>query len=364
MPRAPWHSIQIRYYDEDKDGLILDGVRPLLARLGDVVEEPYILRHWRRGPHLRLNLRATQEAWADEVLPVAIEALTGYLGEHPSTTILDENALLEAHRQLAVRENDHGPLQPWYPDNTLQTEPYEDRLHILGGRRLTDLLDHFHAESTRQAFVTLERVRRGQVERFQVALELMFAYAHVSVPPISRGYMSYRSHADSFQAYCVDRDAVRASFDAKYREAADRLREIMLTQIDAVDHGRTEPHVRDWLAFAEHLKRVARPLIAGGDIDLDFAPRTDYRHLHRVDFLEVLKADPRHNAEILESDWFRAHRLGLNVLYAHLARLGVSPLQRYLFCHLVARAVEEEFEVSPLESARAFARGVRLPAPG
>jgi len=358
MSDIPWRSIQVRYYDEDKDGLILDCVQPLFQRLAGVVGEPYFVRHWRQGPHLRLNLRSTPEAWENEVLPAATEALARYLRGRPSTTHLDEDALAEPHRQLAIREGEIGPLQPWYPDNSIQTEPYDDRRHILGGRRLIDLFGAAYSESTRMAFATMERIRSGQLGLFQVALDLMVAFAHISIPPVTRGYMSFRSHADAFASCCEDRDGLRTAFDGTYQQHARQLRAMVVAQVEAVDESRTAPHVRDWIAFVHRQKDIAGPLLARGEIDLDAAPHhPELRQLHQVDFHQVLLSTDRHRKEIMESVWYRAHRLTINMLYAHLARLGLTPIQRYLFCHLIACAVEEEYGVSPLEKAREFVRG-------
>ncbi|MEV0612027.1 thiopeptide maturation pyridine synthase [Nonomuraea sp. NPDC050404] len=363
ITELPWHSIQVRYYQDDKDGLILDAVRPLLAELGGRVREPYFVRHWRRGPHLRLNLRAGTDAWEQEVLPLATERLEGYLREHPSSASLDAAALEQAHHKLAVRESDHGPLRPWYPDNTLQTEPYEERLHVLGNRRLMDLLNSFHAESTRMAFDTLAAIRRGELTLFQLSLDLMIAFAHTSVPPISRGYMSYRSHADAFCSYCEDRDGVRAGFEAKYRQHAGPLRALVRRRVAEVDDGRAPAHVRDWLAYIERRKAIAAPLLASGEIDLEAAaPEPEMRQLHKIDFHEILLATGRYKSEVLGSQWFLGHRLAINMLYAHLARLGLAPLQRYLFCHLLACAVEEEYGVSPVDRALAWARETQVSA--
>jgi hypothetical protein len=109
------------------------------------------------------------------------------------------------------------------------------------------------------------------------------------------------------------------------------------------------------------LKAAAGPLLDDGSISLDAAPRTDMRQLHSIDFHQVLLSTGRHSSEIMQSGWFLRHRLAVNILYAHLARLGITPLQRYLFCHLVSSAVEEEFGISPMEKALEFTRGTGSP---
>ncbi|GAA1507503.1 hypothetical protein GCM10009677_45140 [Sphaerisporangium rubeum] len=353
MSDVTWRAVQIRYYDQDKDGLILDCVRPLLRRLDGLVQRPYIVRHWRQGPHLRLNFRAATGDWDREILPAATEAITRYLREHPSTTRLDEHEHLAAHRLLAVREHETGPLSPWYPDNSLQTEPYDDRLRVFGGQVLADLIDEAAAESTRLAFGTLDRVRRGELALFTAVIDLMVAVAHVSVPPIARGYMSYRSHVEAAASCCEDRDALMAAFEARYRQNARQMRATVTGVVAAIDAGDPPPHVRDWIAFTRRQKETALPLLARKEIDLDF-PDQPVVQRHPVGYFDVLMSTGRFRSEVLESDWFLAHRLVVNMLYAHLARLGVTAIQRHLFCHLIASAVEEEYGVSPLEKARDY----------
>src|SRR5262245_32110112 len=127
-----WYSAHIYYYELDKDALILDGIRPLVRRLRPVVESVYLVRHWRQGPHLRLQVRTDAGTWAGVVQPLVEEILGGYLRAHPSTAVLDERAELPIHLLLAEREQERGPLSPWYPDNSIQYQPYDSRLHVLG----------------------------------------------------------------------------------------------------------------------------------------------------------------------------------------------------------------------------------------
>ncbi|WP_066368573.1 thiopeptide maturation pyridine synthase [Herbidospora mongoliensis] len=347
-----WRSTQIRYYDQDKTGLILDCVRPLFERLDGRIEQPYFVRHWRQGPHLRLNFRAATHDW----LPVATGTITRYLREHPSTTLLDAGELLEPHRLLAVREHETGPLLPWYPDNSVQTEPYDDRLRVFGGQALTDLVDAAAAESTRLTFGTLDQVRRGELALFAVAIDLMVAVAHVSVPPVSRGYMSYRSHVSAAVAASENPAAITEAFEARYRQNARELRATVVGVVNSIDAGEAAPHVQDWIAFTRRQKERALPLLAGAEIDLDTPGQPEDPRRHPVDYFDVLMSTDRYRTEVLASDWFRAHRVAVNLLYAHLARLGVTPIQRHLFCHLISSAIEEEYGVSPLERAREYLR--------
>jgi hypothetical protein len=41
----------------------------------------------------------------------------------------------------------------------------------------------------------------------------------------------------------------------------------------------------------------------------------------------------------------------LNLTYLMLTRLGISPAERFLLCHLAANAVEDQYGVSAIDSA-------------
>ncbi|KXK60305.1 hypothetical protein AWW66_19490 [Micromonospora rosaria] len=349
-----WHSIQIRYHAENKDDLILDAVHPLLTALADAVDQPHLLRHWRRGPHLRINLRTTPQLWAEVVRPTAQRDLTAYLHDNPSTASLREAEHLAAHRRLAVREADHGPLTPWYPDNTVQFEPHEDRQHVLGSPALAGLLADGYARSTALTVDTLAGVRSGAVDRVGHALDLMFAFGHLSVPPISRGYMSFRSHVESFLGYTADPDAVRSTFDERYHRHRPALRDRLHTTRAIVAGSRRDPLVEAWLEIVRRQKALAEPLFTSGAIDLDHLDQRGMELRHRIEFHDILRETTAHRREVLSQVWFRCHRLAINQLYSHLSRIGIVPTQRYLLCHLVARTVEEEYDISPVALARQF----------
>jgi hypothetical protein len=172
---ASWHSAHIYYYDPDKDALLLDAIWPLLHPLRPVVERAYPVRHWRRGPHVRVHVRTDPPTWSGTVQPQLEQIIGGYLRAHPSTTVLDERAELPMHLLLAEREAEHGPLSPWYPDNSIQYQPYDPRLHVLGDQRVADLLADYLTASTETLFELLAHARAGADTKELLSLGLMLA---------------------------------------------------------------------------------------------------------------------------------------------------------------------------------------------
>jgi hypothetical protein len=69
----------------DKDALILNGVRPLFQTLAGRVSAVSSTRQWKFGPHLRLNVRTGAVTFADVVRPAVDEIIRGSLKRCPSS---------------------------------------------------------------------------------------------------------------------------------------------------------------------------------------------------------------------------------------------------------------------------------------
>lgn len=352
-----WHGAQIYYYDEDKDNLILDCVRPLFERLGPAVERRSFTRHWLRGPHLRLGILTTGEHFRDVVRP-EIEANAGrYLAECPSTIPVDEEKLLAVHRRLAVEERQTGPFEPLYPDNFIQFEPYDRRIDVLGSEAAAGLLERFYDETNQIAFQMLDHVRSGG-NRSTLALDLMFATAHAMWPGIQRGFISYRSHAEGFIVRASDPEARRARCDEIYESQAEGLKRRLAANLEALDgrsgtaESATIPFVVEWVTTLERIREAAEPLIAAGDISFSAGRSSDERRtwdrelLGHSTFHRHLQSNSARLA-FMESDVdFLRFRWMLNMLYLHLNRIGLRPVERFLLCHLAASTVEDHFGIS------------------
>ncbi|MEU9098408.1 lantibiotic dehydratase C-terminal domain-containing protein [Streptomyces sp. NPDC048361] len=228
-----WRAAHIAYFGDDIDQLILDAVRPVIERCAGHAESAYVLRHWRRGPHLRLVVRATPTVFDELVVPAVSGLIGGHLRRRPSTAApLDEAALLPLHRRLAAAEREPGPLTPFYADNSIVWEEHDRRVDVLGCPVGADELALFYEKTNGLLFEHLESVAVG-VPRETLALRLMLATAHTLCrhpqdPSIRRGFVSFRSHAEGYLS-TVGPD-VRAAFDRRY--AANRA--TLTTQVRAV----------------------------------------------------------------------------------------------------------------------------------
>ncbi|MGW4111038.1 thiopeptide maturation pyridine synthase [Actinosynnema sp. NPDC004786] len=352
--RTAWHCVHVYYYDPDKDDLILDAVRPLFAELRPLVKGLHLAPHWRRGPHLRLFAKTDRRTWTDVVLP-RVEAVIGdYLARHPSTADLDVERHLAQHRLLAAREREHGPLVPWFPDNTIHEQPCDDRSHVIRSPRTAELMAEFASDSAPLLFAMLDRVRAGTDDKELVALELMLATTVTACGSITRGFASYRSHAEGFLYSCNDPEAVRARFDAHYESRRDALLDRTRSVLAALDGtGHATPFARHWAALCRQYGHRVDPLVAEG---LVFPPLpADAPAVKpRAPMHAMMFGNRAYRETVFRHPNFLRYRFLLNCAYLQVNRLGLTPVQRFRTCHAAANAVEELHGVSAVDRIRAF----------
>ncbi|WEH37017.1 lantibiotic dehydratase C-terminal domain-containing protein [Streptomyces sp. AM 4-1-1] len=372
-----WRAAHIAYFGDDTDQLILRAVRPVIERCTGHVESIYVLRHWRRGPHLRLVVRATPAVFAELVVPAVTELIGGDLRTRPlAAAPLDEAALLPLHRRLAAAEREPGPLTPFHPDHSITWEEHDRRVDVLGCPVGADELALFYQQTNDLMFEHLESVAAG-LPRETLALRLMLATAHTLCrhpqdPSIRRGFVSFRSHADGYLSTVGPQ--VRDAFEQRYAANRAVLTDQVRAVVAAFDTAAAEPGASDtgatagpgqaaalrrWVAAIDPLGSRWTALYEAGEIPEAEIP-TDEENgigelltsspLHRVisgsaTYKQMMYREPR----------FLRYRLMLNYTYLHLSRLGLPGLTRYLLCHLAANAVEEVYGVSALELVLATA---------
>jgi Lantibiotic biosynthesis dehydratase C-term len=349
-----WHGIQVYFYAEDKDDLILDCVQPLFDQVAGAAEIRRMLftRHWLRGPHLRLCFLAPERDFHEVIRPATDQAVTAYLADHPSTAEIDEQQLLTVHRSLAAQEQEQGPLVPLHPDNSLQYAPYDRRVPILGSVAAAELLEDFYHETNLATFAMLRHVRAGH-SRLTLALDLMLATAHAMWPGIDRGFISYRSHAEGFIVRAADPTARRAFCVAQYRSQAPALKERLVAVLDCLDGGRDGvPFITEWVALLGRFRTIAEPLISSGELSFAAAvPRDGQQEwdpgmLEHSTFHRLLQGEQGRMQSLQRDPGFLAFRCALNYLYLHLNRIGIRPVERFLLCHLIADTVESHYGIS------------------
>ncbi len=333
-----WHTIHVHYHDEDVDPLLLHGVRPLFADLTGQVAALSWTRHWLRGPHLRLNVRADEHLVRHVVFPAAREVVGGWLRAHPSTRRLDPAALLAEHRAMAAHEKEPGPLTPLRANNSLHLGRYDRRVAVLGTEEMADLLADFYADTTALSFAVVEAAPAAK--RLMTAFDLVVATAHaLSGGGIGEAVVSLRSHAEAFLHGSPEHEALRDGWDRHHRRHADVLGVRLAAVVAALDEDRDlVPFVRDWTAVLRRYRRRAEELVDRGRFSM---PGADPAAMAALSPFHRSLAGRGDFAALAASRGFALYRLMINYTYLQLTRLGVTPGQRFLLCHLAANTVEE-----------------------
>ncbi|TLS42104.1 hypothetical protein FE633_32520 [Streptomyces montanus] len=357
-----WRTFCVTYYDEDRTGLLLEAVKPLVERISPHVSSVHHLLHWLRGPHVRINVDASPQVFEAVVRPAIDELVKGYLAKHPSTASVDTAAMVCRHERLAELEHEQGALTPLWPDNSVRETPYDRRLHVHGSPRAADLLADFYASTTPLAFDTVSRLRTNGGPLAGLAFDTMIASAHgLSGTGLRQGFVSFRSHADAFLSWWPEAEGLRQAWDRHYATHRDKLVRRVEALQTAIDSDATEPVlVRRWLDTAGAVVRRGAELIAGGEMTMDppWAHRSaqDDESVRAMLRKSPFHSHPRPPGVEVDRIWFDGYRLALNYTYLHLTRLGLAPVERFLLCHLAANAAEDLYQVA--------ATDVLLPAPG
>lgn len=364
---SSWQSVHIHHHEEDLTPLVAHGVGLFSERLREWSVKHYWDRHWFRGPHVRLNVFAPPRTFHERILPAAKEVIGGYLREHPSSASAERSLSVAVQERLAEQEGIGEPLTPWVRDDSVASAAYEDRSPHLGAVAWDVMTDHF--VSTAPAMLHFTRSSLTQAERLDTAFGLMLATVHASGGGLPAKFGSFRSHAEAYLNLWPEGRGQRESWERHY----DRARGVLVAKarsvLAAVDEdgrgakgGRgTDASGRMWREWAEHarvLDRRVHEAIDAGDIttrmtdeQVDSGPQAE----------ALLAVSPYHRAivnndywreNVRNSPWFAGHRFVLNCMYLQLTRLGVSPSERFLLCHLAANTAQELYGVSAFDIAR------------
>ena len=369
MTTVLWESVHIFYYDTDKDALILECLRPLMKELQqrDWVQNCYFIRHWQGGPHIRLHIASEPERFHASVLPYVQRKVGNYLQSHPSLRSFTEGDATQQHerrRHMSLLPLDYVALMP---NNTFQTAPYDALALITGSPGMARLLEDFYIETNDLVFSMIERTQNHYEKRLNACFDLLVTLAaSSSFLPLTKAYMSFRSHAE---AYIVCEPSIEAPalrrqrFAHEYEQRKAQIRHRVERLLELLASEQLPEYLRSTLAV---LHRYAQRALAGvldgsvmlhdGKSQRSESVRTppsshfqwEASRFHTAVLenvaMEQLNADP----EML------ADRVVLNLLYLHLSRMGMVNEDRYILDYYIAETIEEMFHIDPVDVINRF----------
>lgn len=360
-----WHVVRVAWFEDNRDALMDGPLRRVLARLR---EEPAVHRisitpHWLHGPHVDIAIEALPHAFQNRIYPEIRQMLDGWIRDNSSSTVLDPVEYEARSRGIGMFELNPGPYLPLLENNRVALAPYKAPV----GLAIPALAEHratFLDDALETVFAVLRLKEADRSDYFRSLGAMLFITADSYVSGMSEGYMSLRSHADYFFAAHDLSGQVRArfdgfdnhwgaDFDVMARTLTDRdwdslpmglaARNLVKAWSGVVD--RTDLRSRE-LVLANHSALISQTVhqdlartMAATD---DSAMRQRFAGRKISDIGEVFLHSER-GLEAQRSPDFLTYRTNVNFFYLLLPALGVTPVQKFMLCDLVARSVERVF---------------------
>ncbi|RUQ10130.1 lantibiotic dehydratase C-terminal domain-containing protein [Curtobacterium sp. HSID17257] len=340
----------------DFDDVLVDVIAPIVA--AHHLDGTYVTRHWKQGEHWRLHVDAASSATQDMVSALSL-ALRRYRSVPTRPVHIADDVSLAVQERRAELENDTGPFVPVQGPGTVDVIDEPDRTAQQGGPGGSRQIAEFY-RTTNASVEEISRLVRAGASRQSVALDLMVTTAHCfSGIGLARGFVSFRSHADAFLSWWPEAAGSRAVWESKSVSHGAAIGHRIGALIERLDAGSGIPaHVENWLETAGPFFTIAGRRLARGDFTVDPPWAAAAR---AGEGLPELGTSPFHSRAgtlpgHVDTVWFAQYRLALNYLYLHLTRIGLSPYDRFMLCHLAADACERVY--------RTRAHDVRFPQEG
>lgn len=386
QPRAKpdqlnWQVIRVAWFDEDRDALMRGPIKETVEvlRRDPAVRRVTVAPHWIHGPHVDISLEAPARDFLARIFPNIRAIISRWLAENPSTIDLDPAAYDAKSRGIALFELNPGPYLPLLDNNRVTLAIHQPPVG-LAIPQLADLRASFLDESLTNVFAALELKRDNRDEFFRLLGAMLLTTADSFASGMADGYLSLRSHADYFFAAHDLSGQVRArfdgfdrhwaaEFDAMAQAIASREWELMPL---ACENRRL---IIDWAEVVSQTNRRSRALVEANhaaligqsvhqDLARGMAANDDSAMRRRFAARKISDlGDAFLNSErgqkVQQSPDFLTYRTNVNFFYLLLPILGVTPVQKFLLCDLVARSVERVFARDWRKTISAIATGAR-----
>jgi len=361
---AQWHSIHLYYYDNNKDDLLLDCIRPLFTTLREQgwLDRGYFTRHWRGGPHIRLQMYADPILFYNEIVPHVRNNVEAYLQAHPSTVHIDDQDARKQYERRSLAAPAASAYVALRPNNSLEIATYEDLSSTVGSESAARLLEEYYVETNDLAFALLEQTRNNYTARLNVCFDQLVALVATSpFLTIKRAYMSYRSHVEAYitcEPGIEEPHARRTRLENAYAQRHDIVLKRVQHLLTSIEQ--SPERLPIWLAatieiYQRYGKHAFQEATAGTlrlKTNEDFEAQKDHVRLEESPYRIAVV----NNAAVLQASntpVIVAHRIELNFLYLQLSRIGMLNEDRYILDYYIASAIEEIFAIDPVAAMSA-----------
>ena len=364
---SKWCVARVAYFEEDRRDLVIGPVRSaveaLRAEFG--IQKMMVMPHWKFGPHLDLVVHASEQVFENCIFPRIKEIIEPWLEANPSTRQLDPQEYEALSKKIGMFELDQGPYLPLMENNSVHPATYQPSKNLL--------LDAFVDAKANMMSGCLDTIFQLYTEKqdrpndFFLTLVAMLAVVAETFPHrgMREGFMSLRSHADYFFAAHDASGKMHTQFekvDQKQAETIDRI--IEAVHSDALDTLPLPDHLRaivvDWQQQIRRMDDVNKGIVSENyDFLVDQKAHLDTAKAMQEQVPEAFrkKFENKKISEIGEvflntergrvaraTPEFLVFRTNVNFFYSLLPILEVTPIQKFLLCHLVANSVGRVYD--------------------
>jgi Lantibiotic biosynthesis dehydratase C-term len=364
-----WRLIRIYYYAKNKDVLLTQCLWPLLDRgkKDSLFEHAYVDRHWAGGPHLRVYLY-NRDSVGESVLSAVISEIRRYLAQYPSTETSSTNSLRTLKPYLASWELiDPSRVSVPKPDNSVEVDDDDATVEFWSGPEMLDTCRFFFSRTLYHVVRWTAAIAGEQHRRLVTAFDLMGIFgAKAGQEGLRQSHVMYRSHAEGFLSAAGEHyGKLREQFEERYVARRAELT-ARLERIATVEQGSDlyTTFMSEVTAARDSIRAICsrpgwletwsstRPGVYSRKdslIQVSWPKLAEKSEFHRVLVEDAYQQFMRHDVG------FNVTRLSVNLLYATLGFIQLTPVERYQLCWFVARASEDIFRVNTIDLVRQYA---------
>lgn len=340
-----WQFLRVYYFDECKDDLILKGIWPAITARTITRHSAYFQRDWEGGPNVLVGIR-----YKDTSVPDIVHDINAYLRRHPSMASLSEVEFAAWAAQVATSEaRSQIPLMRMQANNSVLTDAHEFSNHVLKhSPALKSAIRNFLCRSSELVVNWLTANRKGSKGKSFIAIRLLIALIWSVEPQRLRAHMSLGSHIQGF--FYGQRGDLREAFARHYSRRQKGMVELLSAFVKRLANGSAEPP--GMMEYVKLLRWTFADLVAGFREGRYATARgadvvkAASRYVNDTERKGTIRVPPVAEAVIALRDGsvlLQAWQVLVNLTYLALKQLGLTPLERFLACYLVTRAVEDVF---------------------
>ncbi|MFC2950000.1 lantibiotic dehydratase C-terminal domain-containing protein [Virgibacillus sediminis] len=336
-----YKTLNIYIHDSKQHNqFIVQQIQPLQEELSRNKKlKNFVLRHWRKGPHIQWHIQIDKEFTMDHLLWIKGK-LQENIGQYSSVNQLTQAELKKQYLMLKDFEMEVEDLFPIEQDATIKLEDSSLRTDIWGETGVESIKEYYVKSNK----LIMEMLNEPVSAKYKNTICMMIAAIHAIGKP-NETQLSFRSHAEAFLNRFDKEDEIRSHFEKIYNKNKGNIEVLVNELIEK------EKYFNEWLNIYKDTIKDNEPLIESRQLLLPEAEtymkivqenQWNPGYEGRIsEFHGHLNSLPKYG-KIKQTMNFQIKRLILNFLYLTIAQIGIKPVDKFSMCYSISRFYEEK----------------------